>query len=100
MNKKIALIMAFLAFSTSSFALYVTEDDIMGLAMVSYLGSTASTVLLAKEEVRPRINNDAQDFYVHGKLSVTLSDLIQGIQNDNPELSDSEAIDLLVKAFN
>lgn len=52
------------------------------------------------KEIKNLINNDAQEFYANGRLSVELAMVIDLIKRENPNLTDIEAVDEIVSDVN
>jgi hypothetical protein len=76
-----------------------------GLAGTTALGYTSMSLGITalanqKAAIKNAVNSDAQEFFTNGNLSDALAQTIKGIKNNNSELSDAEALDLLVKSIN
>lgn len=72
------------------------------LGVVGVLGTSITLTLndKAAKEIRTLVNNDAQDFYANGRLSVELAKSIEILKEENADLSDVEAVDQIVVAVN
>lgn len=61
------------------------------------LGSSVGTsASLQMKAIAIRVNNDAQDFFQTGEMSVLLESLVTKIQLQNVELSDEDAVSIVV----
>lgn len=58
--------------------------------------SVGTSVSLQMKAVAIRVNNDAQDYFQSGEMSVLLESMVEKIQSQNTELSESEAVQIVV----
>ncbi|MGZ3787579.1 MAG: hypothetical protein ACXVLQ_03610 [Bacteriovorax sp.] len=74
----------------------------IGGASLLAVGSVASFQLSynAKVAMKNALNSDAQEFYLTGNVSEALAQSVDLLQAKAPNLSDAEAIDLLVESVN
>jgi hypothetical protein len=72
----------------------------IGGAALSVTGGTMLLMKDRKEAVRVAVNADAQDFFQIGTASIALSQMIEQVKLENNNLSDEEAVDLIVKFVN
>lgn len=75
---------------------YTIWSSAMGIASTKI--STEVTVSKYKKEEALKIQNDAQNYYMSGIASPFLEEKIALAQELGPELSQSEAVDVLVEA--
>jgi len=76
-----------------------------GLVGTTALGYTTMSLALTDLAnnglvVRNAVNADAQEFFNTGKLTEALAQTIKLVKKNNLELSDAEALDLIVKSVN
>ncbi|MGZ3787580.1 MAG: hypothetical protein ACXVLQ_03615 [Bacteriovorax sp.] len=66
------------------------------------MATVATSVLpnLRKEAVKNALNADAQEFYLTGNVSAALAKSVSLLKEKTTNLSDAEAIDLLVESVN
>lgn len=75
---------------------------LLGTTAVGYTSMSLGLSAMAnqKETIKNAVNSDVQDFYTTGHVSAALEQTISLLKKNNTELSDSEALDLLVRAIN
>ena len=68
----------------------------LGVNNLSSTTETDSNLKIVKEE----INKEAANYQMNGEIGLVLGAGIKTLKNENPDLSDAEAIDTLVEAIN
>lgn len=66
-------------------------------------GTVAGGISLTNDQkkvIKNVVNEDAENFYTNGNLSLGLAQTVNVIKEKNPEFSDSEAVDLIVATIN
>jgi hypothetical protein len=75
---------------------------LIGTTAVGYTTMSLALTDLANNGlvVKNAVNADAQEFFNSGKLTEALSQTIKLVKKNNLELSDAEALDLIIKSVN
>lgn len=99
------IIMLTIATSISSFNARAFEIPAGALTIaVGALFTTASISILTADNkevaIINAVNADAQNFYQTGRLSIAFKQAIDLLKAENCNLSDTEAVDLIVQLFN
>ena len=71
---------------------------------ITLLADSASSSSIDQEKnvqiIREAINKEATDFQMSGEMGAVLNAGVSTLKTENPELSDNEAVDLLVSSIN
>lgn len=72
-----------------------------GTTAVGYTSMSLGVTALANQKtiIKNAVNTDVQDFYNNGTLTEALAQTIKQIKKDS-EMSDAEAIDILIQSIN
>ncbi len=84
---------------------YAPAASVLTLEFYATAATSAVTVLGAmdaqmKKQVQALVNKDAQEFYASGSLTAALTNAVNILKRNAPELSETEAVDLIVTAIN
>lgn len=84
---------------------YAPAASILTVEFYATAATSAVTALGAmdsqlKKQIQALVNKDAQEFYASGNLTAALSNAVNTLKKDAPELSETEAVDLIVTSVN